>query len=243
MTAGADLNRAEIGRCLIEGKTNLLVIGDSHAPEVAVAMLLRTKANVVLLSRPGCPPYFGQKRETLDALSKPCRNADAGSWSKLLDEIETLPNVDGLLVVGNWTAKEFKLDDLKDSIDRLQFSKIKVGVVGVTPVFATSIPRLHETGKIGPGFGDLRSFMGSNIDPFGRDRVLRKAGITYIDVLDTLCGQACDAYNGGKVMYFDTSHLALDGVKYLLSHGVYESFVNEIEQRPTRSQKNFSKQD
>ena len=75
-------------------------------------------------------------------------------------------------------------------------------------------------------------------DPYGRDRLLRNAAhgdVTYIDVIDTLCGQVCDAYNGGKIMYFDRDHLSLDGVNYLLNHGVYRSFVENIEHHKSRT--------
>ncbi|MBN9448954.1 MAG: hypothetical protein J0I67_18885, partial [Bosea sp.] len=92
---------------------------------------------------------------------------------------------------------------------------LAVGLVGVTPMFSASVPRLHETGKIRPGSGNLAPFLEPDLDPYGRDRLLRNAAhgdVTYIDVIDTLCGQVCDAYNGGKIMYFDRDHLSLDGV-------------------------------
>jgi hypothetical protein len=155
----------------------------------------------------------------------------------LLDIIQGIRNVDGLLVVGNWTAKEFNLDDLKDNVGRLQRTNMTVGLVGVAPIFSASIPRLHETGKITPDFGNLLSFMEPGLDPFGRDRFLKGTAhgtVTYIDVIDTLCGQACDAYNGGKIMYFDRDHLSLDGVRYLLSHGVYLPIIDAIERPKAR---------
>lgn len=235
-----NLTRAEIEHCLVEGKTNLLVVGDSLAPSVAVAMRLGTDANVVLLSRAGCPPYFGSRQETLAALDglEACRNAGDHAWSRLLKTVATLRGVDGMLVVGNWTAKEFHSGDLTDSVERLQQAHLAVGLVGVTPMFSASVPRLHETGKIRPGSGNLAPFQEPDLDPYGRDRLLRNAAhgdVTYIDVIDTLCGQVCDAYNGGKIMYFDRDHLSLDGVNYLLNHGVYRSFVENIEHHKSRT--------
>jgi hypothetical protein len=56
LVAGNDLSRAEIEHCLVEGHTNIIVIGDSFANAVVVAMRLSTNANVVTLSRPGSPP-------------------------------------------------------------------------------------------------------------------------------------------------------------------------------------------
>ena len=236
-----DLTRADVEHCLVDGRTNLLVVGDSLVNAVAVAMHLGTDANVVVLSRPGCPPYFGSRQETLKALGRleACRTAGEGAWSRLLETVETLRNVDGLIVVGNWTAKEFDLDDLKDSVERLEHTHLTVGLVGVTPIFSASVPRLHETGKIRPGSGNLLSFVGSDTDPYGRDHFLRDAAhgtVEYIEVIDTLCGQDCDAYNGGKIMYFDRNHLSLDGVKYLLSHGVYKSFIDILEQKKVRTE-------
>lgn len=236
-----DLTRDDVEHCLVEGDMNLLVIGDSFVNAVAVAMRLGSHDNVVVLSRPGCPPYFGNKQETLKALDRleACHNAGEGTWSRLLATVETLRNVDGLLVVGNWTAKEFNLDDLKDSVERLQRTNLTVGLVGVTPIFSASVPRLHETGKIRPKAGDLSSLIGPDTDPYGRDRFLRDSvrhgTVAYIEEIDTLCGRTCDAYNGGKIMYFDRDHLSLDGVKYLLNHGVYASIIDTIEQKKART--------
>jgi hypothetical protein len=148
--------------------------------------------------------------------------------------IGTLHNVDGLLVVGNWTAKELNLAALKDSVEHLDRMHLIVGLVGVTPIFSASVPRLHETGKIRPDFGSLFSFMESNIDPYRRDRVLKDAvhgTVQYIEVIDTVCGQTCDAYNGKKIMYFDRHHMSLAGVKYLLSHGVYDTIIDTIQRK------------
>lgn len=234
-----DLTRDEIAHCLAPGDRNLIVIGDSLVPAVAVAMHLGVHANVVVLSRPGCPPYFGHRQKTLEALNKleACRNAGEGAWPRLLNIIATLHNVDGLLVVGNWTAKEFTLAALHDSVECLEQMHLTVGLVGVMPIFSASVPRLHETGKISPAAGNLFSFVESDIDPYGRDRFLRDAvhgTVKYIEVIDTVCGRTCDAYNGGKIMYFDRHHMSLDGIRYLLSHGVYDAIIEAVEQkRPT----------
>ncbi|MGN6460420.1 MAG: acyltransferase family protein, partial [Pseudolabrys sp.] len=239
LVVSRDLTRGEVAHCLVEGDRNIIVIGDSFVPAVAVAMHLGTHANVVVLSRPGCPPYFGNRQKTLKALNRleACRNAGEGAWPRLLHIIETLHHVDGLLVVGNWAAKEFSLDALQDSVDCLERTHLTVGLVGVTPIFSTSVPRLHETGKISPASGSLSSFVESDVDPHGRDHFLRDAvhgTVKYIEVIDTVCGQTCDAYNGGKIMYFDRDHMSLEGVRYLLSHGIYDAIIEAVEQkRPT----------
>ena len=234
LTVSDELTRAEVAGCLVEGGTNLAIIGDSLVPAVDVAMQLRTHANVVVLSRPGCPPYFGTRPETLAALHKleACRHAGDNAWSRLLEIVGTLHDIDGLLVAGNWTAKEFGPAALRDSVERLARMPLTVGLVGVTPIFSASVPRLHETGKIRPGSGSLFPFVESEMDPYGRDHLLKEAAhgaVIYIEVIDTLCGQTCDAYDGRKIMYFDRHHMSLDGVRYLVAHGVYDAVIDAID--------------
>ncbi|AWN47607.1 hypothetical protein DK419_15895 [Methylobacterium terrae] len=231
----AQTRASDVEACFSSTKKNVLVIGDSKAAAIALALKRYPEIHVTELSLSGCPPYFGADENLLswqfDNL-QPCRILSGRPWAQVGELILNLRGLRGVVLAGNTNAQEFSARHLVENVAWLQGRSFVSAIVDNTPLWVTSVIRLHDAHRIVAN--DLRSFMDLHHYPYQRDRasVIQQEsawrGVHTVGALDALCGASCPAYTGNRIMYFDKVHLTAAGASALGRSGAFDRFVNNV---------------
>jgi hypothetical protein len=231
----AQTRASDVEACFSSTEKNVLVIGDSKAAAIALALTQYPEIRVTELSLSGCPPYLGTDESLLRWQSdnlQPCRIVPGGPWAQVGELILTLRGLQGVVLAGNTNAQEFSARHLVENVAWLQGRSFVPAVVDNTPLWITSVIRLHDAHRIVAN--DLRPFMDLHHYPYQRDRASviqqesARRGVHTVKVLDTLCGASCPAYTGDRIMYFDKVHLTAAGASALGQSGAFDHFVNGV---------------
>lgn len=220
-----NLRHSDLTGCIDPKKINVVIIGDSLSPAIAAALIEGGDANLSLLEIDGCPPYFGPnaKLQTIPA----CYGSP---WAQVASIVERLDFVDGLIVAGNWSTPLLEIGDLQEPLERFKEKRFAVALVGVSPVFADSVPRLYETNQLSAD-GDLRPFLPSRYwgaDQFEREAFLKLSApstVELVSILPELCGVTCTAFRNGELKYRDRDHLTLAGAHSIAERHLLDSFL------------------
>ncbi|MGX7704124.1 acyltransferase family protein [Methylobacterium sp. Gmos1] len=226
---------SDVEACFSPSEKNILVVGDSKAAAIALALTGYSGIRVTELSLEGCPPYFGADNNLLkwefDHL-QPCRTMSGKPWARTGELILKLSGLHGLVLAGNFNAQEFSASHLIENVAWLQDRHFISAVVDNMPHWVTSAIRLHDAHRIVSN--DLRPFIDLQHHPDQRDRAIvvqqegAKRGVHSLEVFDALCGTRCPAYAGDKIMYFDRHHLTAAGAAALGRSGVFDHFVDTV---------------
>lgn len=236
----------DVEACFSPTERNILVVGDSKAAAIALALTRYSGIRVTELSLAGCPPYFGADNILLKWQSdhlQPCRAMSGKPWARAGELILNLSGLHGLVLAGNFNAQELSIRHLVENVAWLQDRPFTSAVVDNMPMWLTSAIRLHDAHRIISN--DLRPFIDLHRHPDQRDRSIviqqesDKRGVHSLKVFDALCGTSCPAYAGDKIMYFDNHHLTAAGAAALGRSGIFDRFVDTVlTQHPALTMKN-----
>lgn len=202
-------------RCRTKGEgLNVLILGDSHAPDALNALVAAyPDAHYVMVSEGGCPPMTTQDFESLIGPKHPSYK----SCAELHDEFVRSNWIDDfdfivISVMFDWYRPEHLgrfLDELKEKTDT------KVFVFSNYLVLKRSFPEiLVRRGALAPEHV-------LHFDLYGDDlRALAEAkGVALVDKADILCSgsgwEDCSLFSGGEPFTYDKHHLSLEYAKYL----------------------------
>ncbi|MBI4817063.1 MAG: acyltransferase [Deltaproteobacteria bacterium] len=202
------------GQCLAQtpGRSQAVVVGDSHAANVVAALAeLNREVSVLQATASGCRP-------TLDTDGPP-------RCSKLVDHVyrEWLPGegreVGTVVLIGRW--KDNDVEPLRRTIAHLHTLQKRVVLVGPAPEFLIPVPLiLAYEGVLSV---DLRHRL-FRTDRVELDRKLRAefgSKVTYHSAIDQLCPAGeCRMTDRSQPTLFDRDHftpagarLAMDGMR------------------------------
>nr|WP_257721780.1 acyltransferase family protein [Raoultella ornithinolytica] len=181
-------------------KKNILLIGDSHAAEIALSMKeVFSDYNVLQATSSGCMPYLessGQKR---------CRDL----VNYIYDDFLMNNNVDAIFIAANWVdgKNENVALGVLNSIRKIKSKTDKVFVIGQTKVFDMDFFRIAQKENA----SRLDSY--KTYESVSINNMLSKSfldlGLNYINVFDVGCSKdICSLIDENETPYmFDTNHL------------------------------------
>jgi peptidoglycan/LPS O-acetylase OafA/YrhL len=198
-------------RCLAmsSDKTNVLLLGDSHAAHLYAGLAADTSINVLQATASGCKPLIDNGgNEKCVAL-----------FSGIVQQFLPTHKIDVVVVSARWAEKDIK--PLVETIAVLSKSTPSVVIVGPMIEYDRSLPRILA----GAMYQDDNSLILSHrkAEPESLDRMLETALSStksrYISVFKTLCdSHACAVWAKDNVpLQFDYGHLTAEGSVYLLS--------------------------
>ena len=204
----------DAGRCLklIEGKKNYLVLGDSHAAHLWMAIAEEySTANVLQANASNCRPIIDPDS------SARCRDL----MNFILNDYLGRVHLDGLILSARWVDSD--ISRLSAFIDRIAGQVGKIIVVGPTIEYTKPLPVFllrNQSQSVEPrldvsGFADRAVFDRS---VRMRDYLLGK-GVEYIDLTAFMCsGNRCLVQTPeGVPMSWDYGHYTISGARFLVS--------------------------
>ena len=220
----------EVGACYIENGTslwsdfefedcisinsngaNVVLLGDSHAAQLASSIREIENVNLTNLASSGCRPLlntahnYGSDRE--------CLRRNSYFFNDFLNERKS--KIDVIVLAARWQSNE--LAELTETLVYLNKLGVNVVLVGGSPWFSTNVPEL----LIKHGDADIsRDFLSYNLVANDSQLIERLTPNTeFVSVEDFICPADCSLIRGGNVLMFDTEHLTPSGASY---------FVNEV---------------
>ncbi len=193
---------------LVPGVRNVLVVGDSHAPDALNAIgMLYPKDNYVLSAHGGCPPH--PDIVTLIGRNNPglaeCEKANVQRY-----DVAYLRQFD--YVVVNVLFAWYEPSDLQQYVAYLKHAGVKRAIVfGGYITMSDDLPDLIN--QYGFDQPKLQRFIrGPMHDDAKLRAATRAAGYLYISKLDALChaGRGCELFDEDRVPFtWDAHHLSM----------------------------------
>lgn len=191
------------------GKKNYLVVGDSFAADLYVALSSAfPDVNFLQATSASCTPFIGNTKDA--------------NCAALLDFVyrDYLPSnaaLDGVVLAGGWG---YELDDTQRTIDYLRSIHQRVILFGPPVRFRKNVPALiFESRAL--TVDAARQYVFANRHPGdGANPHIAKRfakSVQFIDLHATMCpAGGCDLFTpAGKMIYIDFGHLTADGAHYL----------------------------
>ena len=201
------------------GKRPVLIFGDSHAANLRYG-LVSSMPDLEFLqaTSSSCPPTLVQNPDS----TPECKHF----VNKVVNVFIPEKSISMVLLCAYWSARD--LNNLTETIDLLHRRGVTVVVVGPFPVYNTDFPRVLAKSLIVGRADDIRAYL----DP--KQQILDKQmsrmaeetwHVSYVSPFKILCPESsCLAYAAQDVpLEFDTSHLTLQGSKYL-GHAIIADF-------------------
>jgi peptidoglycan/LPS O-acetylase OafA/YrhL len=193
------------------GKQQVLIFGDSHAANLRPG-LESAFPNVKFLqaTSSSCPPTLAQNRSS----TPECKQF----VSKVLNEFIPAKSISMVLLDAFWSQSD--LANLTDTVALLQRRGVRVVVFGPFPVYDSNLPRLLAQSITSRDSHYAAKHLVSQeetLDEQMSRMAHEKWHVPYVSPLKTLCpGNTCIEYvASGVPLEFDTSHLTLQGSRYL----------------------------
>jgi peptidoglycan/LPS O-acetylase OafA/YrhL len=207
-TFGAKAGLANECLALDAAKRNVLLVGDSHAGNLAEALRVAygSQAHLVQATATGCRPYqvpAGPANNYCEALN----NRMLGEWVPAHGQ-----QVDTVVLVARWEFAD--MAPLAATVAELRQHVKHVVVLGPWPEYYMPAPLLAAYQSI---WGvDLPSLL-SRKDRFALDASLRQQlGPNYRSAIEPLCQPRCPVVRSGELLYLDRDHFTAYGAKYVV---------------------------
>jgi peptidoglycan/LPS O-acetylase OafA/YrhL len=229
----------EKDRCLVgankpaPGARKILLWGDSHAAHHVGAVAAIGKfagVQVRNASHSSCPPVFGGD------YSQGKYKAGCTQFREYVRQHVGHGEFDVVMLGATWTAYDrsssFR-EDVARTVAEIRQSGANVILLGKVPYF---LAYNRECDMRWLRFGTSRCNQIAvtdeplPINEYLRDLAAADSGISYLALDDVICdGGLCRAYLEGEPLYYDSSHLSMDGSKrvgeYMLRSGLAESWL------------------
>lgn len=211
MTGQFDPRRLARADCMgvMPGRLNILVIGDSHAADLWMALhAAYPDVNFLQATGAGCLPvearYAGLDRPCLDLLRSVKRDR------------AVLEGIDGVFLAGRWRPP---LDELRPELDFFESEQIPVTVFGPPLELTTDVRTLLFRAGSVAGFETFaQPFVDSAV--VGVDRRLQRLatsdGAGFVSIIGTLCGDGtCPMFDAERqLLMHDYGHWGVEGGEF-----------------------------
>ncbi|WP_233517003.1 acyltransferase family protein [Pseudotabrizicola alkalilacus] len=208
--------------CIVfrEGLRNYLIIGDSHAAMLAVALSeTAPDVNLIQATASGCLPVLGALgRETC------IRMRDS-----VLDALIGDERLEGVIFAARWNAGAFKA--LEATVALAVENGHAVSVVGPAPEYAMDFPIVFgHAAAAGALEQTMRFAVRERQELDARMRLgLSPSSAHYFSLIDIICdsGTCQRTASDGDPMQFDYGHLTLSGAREVAGHLVTDGIFSE----------------
>lgn len=201
-TDNDDIKNFDKENCLklSSAKRNILLIGDSHAAEIALSMKeIFPDYNVLQATSSGCMPYVGSSGQ------KRCRDL----VNYIYDDFLMNNKVDAIFIAANWIdgKNEDVVRGLLSSIKKVKSKVDKVFIVGQTKVFDMDFFRIAQK-EDASRLDNYKTNDSVNVNNT-LSKSFSDVGLNYINVFNTGCiKDICSLIDENEIPYmFDTNHL------------------------------------
>ncbi|MBO9560474.1 MAG: acyltransferase [Caulobacter sp.] len=192
------------------GKTNIVVLGDSHAAQYWRAIALRfPDKNVMQATASGCRPTLhtqGEKRCT-----------DLVNY--VLGDFLAKGGADAVVLSGRW--KETDVSNLVETVRFLKSKRIPVTVIGPTVEYDGEFPEILARAMLQDGGGSVTNLRLTQ--PKAMDEklaaLMKAEGVPYVSEQNIECpADRCMTFAPGQVpFHFDYGHMPLSAARYVIS--------------------------
>lgn len=208
-----DPAKMDLSACLPQGPGRKVMLwGDSHATHFYVGFesTLRARGYTLgSLAASACAPILGY-----DVAARPfCHAFNDIAFPMIVRE-----RPEFVIMSANWPQDKKALDALEQTVDKLLAEKIRVVILGETPLYKQSVPKLIAD-RIVAGSSDLQAHEELETgflhvaDQLMQERFGHRAGVTYVPVFRLICPhERCPLIAPDDVpVQFDTAHLTASG--------------------------------
>ncbi len=211
MTGAFDPRRLKRRDCMgiASGRLNILVIGDSHAADLWMALHgAYPQVNFLQATGAGCLPvearYVGLDRPCLDLLQSVKRNG------------AVLDSLDGIVLAGRWREP---LDEIRPELDFFQERGLPVTVFGPPLELTTDVRTLLFRAGTTAGFEAFaRPYVDTAVTGIDRQlqRLATSDGAGFVSIIRTLCGDGtCPMFDERRqLLMHDYGHWGVEGGAY-----------------------------
>lgn len=195
------------GDCLSQDpdKTNVVLLGDSHAANIWEALTGQfPSVHVLQATTPACKPVLGTRG------SATCRELMDYIFNDWVDGDGT--GVRNVILAARWEPAD--IEPLKRTIARLQKSGRQVIVYGPVPEYYVAVPLLLAFGEISGIDLRARLFAPNRLDLDKRLRTELSPTTTYFSPFENICrGRDCTLVSQGEPVFSDRDHMTRAGAR------------------------------
>lgn len=197
------VTKAEYRGCLVrvEGKRNVLVIGDSHSVDLSMALRMAyPDENILLASHPGCIPISSRHSNP----GSPCHDV----MRLLRSEFPDLKNVDGVILSGRW-PNDF--EPLQQDVDYYRSLGLPVVVFGPAAEFDEDLLTLTFVhGRVDDldHFASTHEVQERRTLDLAMQHYFAQHAVPYVSKIDVFCGAgACPTTDSSnRLIIHDYGH-------------------------------------
>jgi peptidoglycan/LPS O-acetylase OafA/YrhL len=204
-----DANKAGILRCVtvVEGKPNVLIVGDSHAADLyATLVSAYGTVNFLQVTGAGCTPFSSAR------VTRQCH-----ALLYLALSFARAHRLDAIIMAAAWPETYYGIGQ---DIAQLKSFSQKVILVGPPVEFTADVSKIIQRR---PELEPFDAYMADHLEPATRafDRQMaafaRSNGADFISYVDLYCGNGiCPALDeSGELLILGNSHLTVPGARYL----------------------------
>ena len=189
-------------------RSNILLVGDSHAAMFYSALGIVTGTNVLEVAAAACD---------VTALGHPEVDSDCVSFMRrMLSTRVPWPDVKRIFISSRWPTRDFA--GLSRLLQDLQ-KRAPVVLIGPVPEYEARVPKLLAISMVRkqpqlvskmlrPGLWDLEKQLTT---------LSAKLGVQYVSLIQRLCPKIeCQVTLDGEPIYLDRDHISLLGARFLL---------------------------
>lgn len=210
-----DSSTIDFSPCLPVGNGNTAILwGDSHAIQFFPGLKETMKAHgyeLGVLTASACPPIIG-----IEVLARPkCRE-----FTELSAEIILKIKPKILIMSASWVTNDSIMDDLEKTIKQLRGNGIKLVILGETPLYKQSVPKIIADRFKAGNFdmfstNELEIEYLQNSENIMSKRFSNRDDVQYISVTKAVCpANRCPLITkDGVPVHFDIAHLTVSGSK------------------------------
>lgn len=189
-------------------KTNILLIGDSHAAHWYGALddKLTAQETLTQVTASGCKPVlntFGAQR---------CKDLINWTYSELINQHK----FDKVFISARWVKEDAK--KLEPTIYFLKKHIKNIVLLGPIIEYDGNLPRILITEKNKLQINTHAHYQKVKASDIAIEQVAYSTGAEYVSVLESLCPEQenCKTTVNGVPIQFDYGHLTLQGAKYIV---------------------------
>lgn len=229
-------------RCLVgsshpaAGAPRVLLWGDSHAAHhVGAIGAIAASAGIQVrnATHSSCPPVFGGEY-SYGKYKNGCTQ-----FRRYIREHIDNHEFDVVMLGATWTSYERNPQfrkDIASTVSEIRQSGATVVLLGKVPFFA-SYNRECDIRWLRVGFSGCNQLVVANervdINDYLQSLADSEKGVTYLNLGDAICDDSvCRAYMDGKPLYYDKSHLSMDGSRrigeYMLRKGAAAKWIDAM---------------
>jgi len=229
----------EVGTCYIENGTslwrdfdfkgcisvlddgvNIVLLGDSHAAQLASSIRNIEDINLTNLSSSGCRPLLNSSFGI--GINPECINRNKFFFNTFLKENKS--EIDLVILAAHWQRNELR--ELSNTLNNLNNLGVKVLLIGGSPIFSKAVPELavqYTDGTVG------RSVL--SFSTVANDLELTEImpdNMDFVSVEDFICPENCFLRRGTDILLFDTEHFTPIGASYFVDEVLYEKLSKMV---------------